>query len=145
MPLRVAFAGFIEMSKRVSPTCPINFERSRYSAPAFFANRPVSLRIYPDQLVVAAEGNILCEHVRVIQRSICRRRRSMAGDTILPSFNESQARFGRGRRSWNCQMSSVSCSIKCPAYHRQGQLRHRSQCALGRRGQHAVCHSRGRA
>jgi hypothetical protein len=29
----------------------------------------VSLRIYPDRLVVAAEGNILCEHVRVIQRS----------------------------------------------------------------------------
>ena len=27
------------------------------------------LRAYPDRLVVAAEGNILCEHVRVIQRS----------------------------------------------------------------------------
>jgi hypothetical protein len=27
------------------------------------------LRIYPDRLVVAAEGNILCEHARVIQRS----------------------------------------------------------------------------
>lgn len=36
--------------------------------PASFANRPVSLRIYPDRLVVAAEGNILCEHGRVIQR-----------------------------------------------------------------------------
>ena len=32
-------------------------------------NRPVSLRVYPDRLVVAAEGQILCEHVRVIQRS----------------------------------------------------------------------------
>ena len=37
--------------------------------PASFANRPVSLRIYPDRLVVAAEGNILCEHGRIIQRS----------------------------------------------------------------------------
>jgi hypothetical protein len=27
------------------------------------------LRIYPDRLVVAAEGNILCEHTRVIQRN----------------------------------------------------------------------------
>jgi len=27
------------------------------------------LRIYPDRLVVAAEGNILCEHTRVIERS----------------------------------------------------------------------------
>ena len=57
MPLPVAFDGFIEMSKRVSPTCLISFERSRYSVPASFANRPVSLRIYPDRLVVAAEGN----------------------------------------------------------------------------------------
>lgn len=47
----------------------ISFERNRYSVPASFANRPVSLRVYPDRLVVAAEGQILCEHARVIQRS----------------------------------------------------------------------------
>lgn len=69
MPLPVAFDGFIELGKRVSPTCLINFERNRYSVPASFANRPVSLRIYPDRLVVAAEGNILCEHTRIIERS----------------------------------------------------------------------------
>ena len=69
MPLPVAFDGFIELSKRVSPTCLISFDRNRYSVPASFANRPVSLRIYPDRLVVASEGNILCEHARVIQRS----------------------------------------------------------------------------
>jgi hypothetical protein len=69
MSLPVPFDGFVEVSKRVSPTCLISFERNRYSVPASFANRPVSLRVYPDRLVVAAEGNILCEHVRVIQRS----------------------------------------------------------------------------
>ena len=69
MPLPPAFDGFIELSKRVSPTCLISFERNRYSVPASFANRPVSLRIYPDRLVVAAEGNILCEHGRVFQRN----------------------------------------------------------------------------
>jgi hypothetical protein len=69
MPLPPAFDGFVEIGKRVSPTCLINFERNRYSVPASFANRPVSLRIYPDRLVVAAEGNILCEHPRVIERS----------------------------------------------------------------------------
>lgn len=69
MPLPVAFDGFIELSKRVSPTCLISFERNRYSVPASFANRPVSLRIYPDRLVVAAEGNILCEHSRIIERN----------------------------------------------------------------------------
>ena len=72
-----AFDGFVEHSKRVSPTCLINFERNRYSVPASFANRPVSLRVYPDRLVVvlqarlrhdAAEGQILCEHQRFIDR-----------------------------------------------------------------------------
>ena len=69
MPLPPAFDGFVEHSKRVSPTCLVSFERNRYSVPASFANRPVSLRVYPERLVVAAEGQILCEHVRVIERS----------------------------------------------------------------------------
>jgi len=34
-----------------------------------FANRPVSLRIYPERIVVVAEGKVLCEHDRLIQRS----------------------------------------------------------------------------
>ena len=50
-------------------TCLISFERNRYSVPASLANRPVSLRVYPERLVIAAEGQILCEHMRVIQRS----------------------------------------------------------------------------
>jgi hypothetical protein len=37
--------------------------------PASFANRPVSVRVYPQRIVIAAEGRILCEHARVIQRS----------------------------------------------------------------------------
>jgi hypothetical protein len=53
----------------VSPTCLISFERNRYSVPVSFANRPVSLRVYPDRLIVAAEGQILREHIRLIERS----------------------------------------------------------------------------
>jgi transposase len=69
MPLGRPFDGFVEHTKRVSPTCLVAFERSRYSVPASFANRPVSLRVYPDRVVIAAEGRILCEHDRVIERS----------------------------------------------------------------------------
>ncbi len=69
MPLPTAFDGFVEQSKRVSPTCLINFERHRYSVPASFANRRISLRIYPDRLVVVAEGLTLCEHPRFIERT----------------------------------------------------------------------------
>ncbi len=63
------FDGFIEHTKRVSPTCLVHLERNRYSVPASFANRPVSVRVYPERIVVAAEGKILCEHRRIIERS----------------------------------------------------------------------------
>lgn len=69
MPPRRPFDGFVEHTKRVFPTCLITFGRNRYSVPASFANRPVSLRVYPDRLVIVAEGTILCEHGRIIQRS----------------------------------------------------------------------------
>jgi hypothetical protein len=63
------FDGFVEVTKRVSSTCLIHLERNRYSVPASFANRPVSLRVYPDKLVVAAEGHVVCQHPRVIDRT----------------------------------------------------------------------------
>jgi transposase len=63
------FDGFIEHTKRVSPTCLVHLERNRYSVPASFANRPVSVRVYPERIVVAAEGKILCEHPRIIEPS----------------------------------------------------------------------------
>ncbi|MFN9473944.1 IS21 family transposase [Acidovorax sp.] len=69
MPVPRPFDGFVEHTKRVSPTCLIHFERNRYSVPASFANRPVSLRVYADRLVVAAEGRIVCEHQRLIERN----------------------------------------------------------------------------
>lgn len=71
------FDGFVEHTKRVSPTCLVHFDRNRYSVPASFANRPVSLRIYPDRIVVVAEGQKVCEHTRVIDRA-----RSSPGRTI---------------------------------------------------------------
>ena len=64
MPLPRSFDGFVEHAKRVSPACLIHLERNRYSVPASFANRPVSVRVYPERIVVAAEGQIICEHRR---------------------------------------------------------------------------------
>jgi transposase len=69
MALPPPFDGFVEHTKRVSPTCLVHVDRNRYSVPASFANRPVSVRVYPDRIVVAAEGQIVCEHPRIIERS----------------------------------------------------------------------------
>lgn len=77
MPVGRAFDGFVEHAKRVSPTCLVHFESNRYSVPASFANRPVSLRVYPDRIVVVAEGQVLCEHARIIERS-----HDVAGRTV---------------------------------------------------------------
>jgi len=56
MQLPRPFDGFVEYAKRVSPTCLIHLERNRYSVPASFANCPVSVRVYPERIVIAAEG-----------------------------------------------------------------------------------------
>ena len=69
MALPPAYDGFVEHSKRVSPTCLITFERNRYSVPASFANRRVSLHVYPERLVIVAEGHTVCTHERIIDRS----------------------------------------------------------------------------
>ena len=53
----------------MSPTCLVHFDRNRYSVPASFANHRVSIRVYPDRIVVVAEGQIICEHARIIERS----------------------------------------------------------------------------
>ena len=45
--------------------------------PASYANRPVSLRVYAERLVMAAEGQVIAEHKRVILRD-----HSAPGQTI---------------------------------------------------------------
>ena len=77
MAVPAAFDGFIEFNKRVTSTCLISHEHNRYSVPASFANRPVSLRVYPDRLVIVAEANVIASHARVFCRD-----HSTSGKTI---------------------------------------------------------------
>ena len=62
------FAGFVEHTKRVTPTCLVHFERNRYSVPAAFANRAISLRAYADRVVLVAEARVIAEHARAFHR-----------------------------------------------------------------------------
>ena len=77
METPAAFDGFVEHQKRVSSTCLITFDNNRYSVPASFANRPVSLRVYADRLVVVAEANAVAVHERVFTRD-----HSASGKTV---------------------------------------------------------------
>ena len=86
------FDGFVEHTKRVSPTCLVHFDRNRYSVPASFANRPVSLRIYPDRIVVVAEGQRVCASTPGLSTGRTARRGgpSTTGDTIWRWSSASQ-------------------------------------------------------
>ncbi len=53
---------------RVSATALIHFQRNRYSVPTRHAHRVVSLRIYPAELVVVAEGKVVARHARSFER-----------------------------------------------------------------------------
>jgi transposase len=77
MEVPAAFDGFVEYNKRVTSTCLITYDNNRYSVPASFANRPVSLRVYADRLVIVAEANIVAVHERVFSRD-----HSVSGKTI---------------------------------------------------------------
>lgn len=65
MPLPHPFDAFVEQPKRVSSTCLVHHEGNRYSVPASYANRVISLRIYAHKLVMAAEGQHIAEHQRL--------------------------------------------------------------------------------
>jgi len=68
MAVPAAFDGFVEFHKRVSSTCLITYDHNRYSVPSSFANRPVSLRVYAERLVIVAEAHVVAVHERVFTR-----------------------------------------------------------------------------
>ena len=108
MPLSRPFDGFVEYAKRVSPTCLIHLDRNRYSVPASFANRPVSVRVYPERIVVAAEGQVVCEHRRVFARSHERKSTTTVFDWrhYLAVSSANQAHSVTARRSPNSRPPS---------------------------------------
>jgi hypothetical protein len=69
MPTPVPFDGFVEHTKRVSPTCLIHFERNRYSVPATFANRPISSAcLRPAAWSSPLRAQVIAEHERLFDR-----------------------------------------------------------------------------
>ncbi len=95
------FDGFVEDTKRVSPTCLVAFERNRYSVPASFANRPVSLRAYAERLVIVAEGQVVAEHARVFSKGHDRPARTIYDWRHYLTVDPAQARgaYVTARRS----------------------------------------------
>ena len=58
------FDGYVEQMLRASSTCLVSFDRNRYSIPASFAGRAVSLRSTAGEVRIVADGEVIASHSR---------------------------------------------------------------------------------
>jgi transposase len=68
MPMPGMFDGYIEVVARVSSTCLVTVKRNRYSVPCRWANRRVSVRLYPERLDLYADDALIASHARLFDR-----------------------------------------------------------------------------
>ena len=63
-PITADFDGYVEHMLRASSTCLVALDRNRYSVPAAFAGRAVSVRSTADSVRIVADGAVIAEHAR---------------------------------------------------------------------------------
>jgi hypothetical protein len=68
MPMPTPFDGYVEVSARVSSTSLVSVARNRYSVPCAWAGHRVSVRLYPDRVVIVADQTVVAEHARGVDR-----------------------------------------------------------------------------
>jgi transposase len=68
MPCPSPFDGYVEQPVRVSATALIHYQRNRYSVPCEWVNTVVSLRVYPDQLLVVGPDGACVRLARSFER-----------------------------------------------------------------------------
>jgi len=68
IPVKAIFDGYVEKTMRVSSTCLIKADHNRYSVPAEWSNRVVSVRITADRLRIVAQDRVVAEHARCYGR-----------------------------------------------------------------------------
>jgi transposase len=68
MPMPTPFDGYVEHPARVSSTSLITVARNRYSVPCALAGRQISVRLYPERVVVVADLIVVAEHPRLTER-----------------------------------------------------------------------------
>jgi hypothetical protein len=68
MPVPTPFDSYVELPARVSSTSLISVARNRYSVPCTWAGHRVSVRLYPERVVIVADHDIIAEHPRGVDR-----------------------------------------------------------------------------
>jgi len=61
-PVGVGFDGYVEKAVRVRSTCLVQYDSNRYSVPAQYAGRHISLRAYAGRIVpLLGDASITCQ------------------------------------------------------------------------------------
>ena len=68
-PVTMAFDAYIEQPMRASSTCLVNVDRNRYSVPAKWVGKVVSVRISAERVRVVADGQLVADHARQFGRN----------------------------------------------------------------------------
>lgn len=68
MPNPKPFDGYVEHPARVTGTALIHVQRNRYSVPVEYAHKVVSVRVYPEELVIAYDDHIVARLTRCFER-----------------------------------------------------------------------------
>jgi hypothetical protein len=68
MPMPTPFDGYVEVPVRVSSTSLVSVARNRYSVPCAWAGHRVSVRLYPERVVIVADHEAIAEHPRAVDR-----------------------------------------------------------------------------
>jgi hypothetical protein len=59
----------IETLGKISSTCLVSFDRSRYSAPCELVGQVVSIRVYPERIDLVAHDAVMASHLRCFERN----------------------------------------------------------------------------
>jgi len=68
MPVPTPFDGYVELPARVSSTSLVSAARNRYSVPCALAGHRVSVRLYPERVMIVADQSVVAEHARASDR-----------------------------------------------------------------------------
>ena len=69
MPMVTPFDGYVETLGKVSSTCLVTEDRSRYSVPCELVGQLVSIRIYPERIDLVAHDAVVASHPRSFERN----------------------------------------------------------------------------
>ena len=69
MPMVTPFDGYVETLGKISSTCLVSFDRSRYSAPCELVGQVVSIRVYPERIDLVAHDAVMASHLRCFERN----------------------------------------------------------------------------